>query len=89
MGRCDEITAGRSLQGKGGLPIYVDSLPGEASTPQVLVGTRMIDASSEEYPHQSHRVSKATALTRQSGVTAISAWLDRGSPLSIDLVELE
>lgn len=49
----------------------------------------MIDAPSEEYPHQSYRVSKATALTRQSGVTAISAWLDRGSPLSLDLLELE
>ena len=89
MGRCDEITTGRSLQGKGGYRFMWNALPGEASTPQVLVVTRMIDAPSEEYPHQSHCVSKATALTHQSGVTAISAWLDRGSPLSLDLVELE
>ncbi|MCY4158012.1 MAG: hypothetical protein OXE92_05855 [Bacteroidetes bacterium] len=61
----------------------------EASTPQVLVVTRMIDAPSDEHPHQSYHVSKANLLTRKAGVTAISAWFDRGSPLPLDLLELE
>ena len=89
MGRFDEITTGRSLQGMGAYQFMWDAVPGEASTPQVLVVTRTIDAPSEEYPYQSHHVSKATALTRKAGVTAISAWLDRGSPLPLDLLELE
>ena len=84
MGRFDEIATGKNLQGMGAYQFVWSALSGEASTPQVLVVTRMINAPSEEYPHQSYHVSKATELTRKAGITAISAWLDRGSPLPLD-----
>ncbi len=89
MGRFDEITTGRNIQGMGAYQFVWSALSSEASTPQVIVVTRMINAPSEEYPHQSHHVSNPTVLTRKAGVTAISAWLDRGSPLPLDLLELE
>lgn len=87
MGRFDEIATGRGRQGMGAHQFVWDALSGEASTPQVLVIVRMINAPSEEYPQQSYHVSRATVLTRKAGIFAISAWLDRGSPLPLDLLE--
>jgi len=87
IGRFNEITTGRNLQSMGAYQFLWGFLSGEASTPQVLVVTRMIDAPSEEHPHQSCHVSKATVLTRKAGVTVISDWFDQGSPLPLDLLE--
>lgn len=88
MGHFDEITTGRNLQGLGVHQFVWSALSGEASTPQVLVVTRTINAPSEESPYQSYHVSKATLIIRKAGVTAISSWLDRGSPLPLDLLNL-
>ena len=67
-GRFDQITTGRNLQGVRAYQFVQSTLSGEASTPQVLVVTRMIDAPYEEYPHQSYHVSKAAVLTVKVGL---------------------
>ena len=87
FGYFDEIVTGRNWQGMGARYYIWGTLSGAASTPQVLVVVRTVEAPSPERPSQPYLVSDEFVAVRKSGVTEIAAWVDRGSPIPSDLME--
>ena len=85
FGAFDEIMTGRKWQSLGAHEFVWGAVPGMAVTPQVLVVARTIETPTLEYP--SYRVFGENVAIHKLGVTQLSTWLERGTPLPVDLFE--
>ena len=79
FGTFDEIMTGRSWMNEGVMRYIWQTLPGPASTPQLLVVERTMVVPGEGADR--FRISDEAIVTRKVGMGEIPAWVEAGAPL--------
>ncbi len=73
FGPFDEVTSGNGLLNDGAIHYMLQTLPGDAMVPQVLVVERQLDSLEPGYAFINERV-----LARALGANQIQDWVDQG-----------
>lgn len=80
VGRFDQMVTGRNWSNMGALRYIWQTVPGRASTPQIVVVRRHMDVPTADGTVGAFSVSNVRLVTRKVGFTEIRGWADSGLP---------